>query len=679
MVTSVSPTAMRLAETPRNSRKCYLILQCKTRPRFQVTGTSEHIGIRRERIKYYVPGTPGTPRSGRQAFVYRVVARGKRAFDLLAGLRRILSEFWNRVGVIADHNDLTRCASHQILHLLRGDDVLMIRKTGEWHDFRLFGRVVGGFFFLFLCLAAALTPVLAETDWPAVLEAAAPAVVIVEAELDEGFAQGSGAIISSNGYVLTAQHVIEDAKGIKVYVPEGDGVRAYEASVVESSEDADIAVLKISGSELPCLPIGDSDHLSLEEEIRLLGYPRQGDVGVGLIIGRGVYLGSREPLDLEGIKLLQIDISPFDHGHSGGPVINSAGEIVGVAVMFQRFWPEGQEAFAVTHKLAVTINTAKQFIPSVVFSPGSTSVSLPGFSRGTAPSTWEIFGFSHKHLFIIPGNPAVGYPIPMPRPLPVEWAGGVIVGPDGLFYCTDVDSGEIVSFDPDTRTPTVIFESGNLHPVDLAFDHEGNLIFSTYAKDGANAGDSQGIWRIPGAVPGASAEEIISGSDIRECGVVKSGCRFGPPHVTALTVGAHRGDLLVSGIGSVAIVRAIGPNYTTLVPFIQATGETYSSNEPGVPDILSDFHQIPATGVIVATDFISGRILQFDPEGRYIGVLCNLYRANRVTSDYAGNIYASASVWGGRDLQCIVGVNPEGERLFELPINDVMGVVIHEE
>lgn len=548
-------------------------------------------------------------------------------------------------------------------------------RTGNALTSRVLMKVATTTLIALVALTMLPRPARAEIDWQSCLERVAPAVVLIEGKLnEEENSYGSGAIIKSDGYVLTACHVITDAVSINVYVPESRNGESsyirYEASVVASSTDTDIALLRITATGLPSLPMGDSDDLRLEEEIRLLGYPQQ-EAGVGLIIGRGVFLGTR--IDSGGAELIQIDVSPFDHGHSGGPVINAAGEIVGVAVKTWR----GSEADADTHKLAVSINTAKRLIPGSVL--GSTASPAGAQAPSRTPLTWEIYGFSSDYLFAIPGDPAVGYPTPMPIRLPVEWGGMVIVGPDGLLYCTDVGKCRIVRFNPHTLESNIILDRQALYPADLAFDLDGNLIFSTYARDGGNSGDSMGIWRIQGALPGTPAQKIIAGSKIRECGVLESGCRFGPPQISILTAGPYRGDLLVSGREGVAIARAVGPDYITILPFIQQPVSSYPSGEKGIPTVVADFHALPSTGIVLATDFINGRILEFDAEGRYTDVFCTLSRANRLTSDYAGNVYASGSVWGSRDRQSIAGFSPDGTLLFQIPINNVVGVVIVEE
>lgn len=529
-------------------------------------------------------------------------------------------------------------------------------------------RLVVGVLATLLSLLVLPLSVLAETDWPVIVEQAALTVVLIEAELaEEDLASyGSGAIVSSDGYLVTAYHVIEDAVSINVYVPTASGQEEmftkYTASVVEFSEAADVAVLKISADGLPSLVLGNTDDVKYEDEIRVLGYPLPG-TGVGMIAVSGKIQGFRL---LGEANLLQHD-APTESGHSGGAVINDRGELIGVHT---GYIPGDHSSYT----LGVAISTVKSLLPTSV-SGGSTAPALPV----ATPSTWAIYGYSGKHLFIIPGNPAVGYPTPMPRPLPVEWAASVIVGPDGMFYCSDPVNGEIVRFDPLTREPIVIFEGIGLYPSDLAFDLQGNLLFSTYDRDISNSGASMGIWRIPGAAPGANAEKIINGTDIGECGVLKLGCRFGPPTLCVLSTGPYRGDILVSGRGDTPIARAVGPDYETLVAFIQEPESTYQSgDEDPIPAILGQFIQISSTGDVFATDFINHRILQFSSEGRFLGVFCDLYRANRLTSDYAGNIYATGSVWGSRSLQHIAGYSPAGTLLFQLPINDVVGVVILE-
>jgi parallel beta-helix repeat protein len=208
-------------------------------------------------------------------------------------------------------------------------------------------------------LFAAFWPAFAQTtDWASLIQAAKPAVVWILAETPEGVSAGSGAIISPDGYILTAAHVIEGASRIKVVVEES---REFWASVVNADYKVDVAILKIPTSGLTWFALGDSDKVAIEEQIRVLGYPLPG-AGVGLIAVAGVIQGTRV---LDGVKLLQHNASTAS-GHSGGPVINAQGEIIGIHSARLTDQPE--------YRLAVAVNEAKRLIPWGVLPSGPSPV-----------------------------------------------------------------------------------------------------------------------------------------------------------------------------------------------------------------------------------------------------------------------------------------------------------------
>jgi WD40 repeat protein len=226
-----------------------------------------------------------------------------------------------------------------------------LRRTG----YRV-GLVLGALF------ASVFLPALAQTtDWASLIQAAKPAVVWILAETPKGTSAGSGAIISPDGYILTAAHVIEGASRIKVVVEE---TREYWASVVNADYKADVAILKIPASGLTWFALGDSDKVAIEEQIRVLGYPLPG-AGVGLIAVAGVIQGTRV---LAGVKLLQHNASTAS-GHSGGPVINAQGEIIGIHSARLTDQPE--------YRLAVAVNEAKRLIPWGVLPSGPSPIRPP--------------------------------------------------------------------------------------------------------------------------------------------------------------------------------------------------------------------------------------------------------------------------------------------------------------
>ncbi len=173
----------------------------------------------------------------------------------------------------------------------------------------------------------------------------------------QGIAAGSGFIISSDGYILTAAHVTENAQEIRVIVEE----RAeYAASVARSDKEADVALLKITASPFTLVwlaRLGDSDKVDYGNEILVLGYPVPA-AGLGLIATSGIVQGFRSRGD---VKLIQInaDINP---GNSGGPMVNTNGEVIGIVseLWSKLYHPGGPPT---PFGLAVAINTAKRIIP----------------------------------------------------------------------------------------------------------------------------------------------------------------------------------------------------------------------------------------------------------------------------------------------------------------------------
>ena len=138
---------------------------------------------------------------------------------------------------------------------------------------------------------------------------------------------GSGFIISPDGYILTNEHVVSGADKITVTVQEGE--KQYQARQVGGDYDLDLAVLKIeAGNDLPFLKLGDSEKIEVGNWVVAIGNPFGFDhtVTVGVISAKG------RPVPVEGRyykNLLQTDAA-INPGNSGGPLLNLAGEVVGI-------------------------------------------------------------------------------------------------------------------------------------------------------------------------------------------------------------------------------------------------------------------------------------------------------------------------------------------------------------
>jgi serine protease Do len=141
---------------------------------------------------------------------------------------------------------------------------------------------------------------------------------------DRVMALGSGFIVDPSGYVVTNNHVVEQATDIKVTLSNGT---EYPAKLVGTDAKTDIAVLKIKAStSLPAVSLGDSDGMRVGDWVMAVGNPfgLGGTVTTGVISARGRDLQSG-PFD----DFLQIDAA-INQGNSGGPTFNLAGEVIGI-------------------------------------------------------------------------------------------------------------------------------------------------------------------------------------------------------------------------------------------------------------------------------------------------------------------------------------------------------------
>ncbi|MBI5886991.1 MAG: Do family serine endopeptidase [Deltaproteobacteria bacterium] len=135
---------------------------------------------------------------------------------------------------------------------------------------------------------------------------------------------GSGFIINKDGYILTNQHVIDNATEILVTLSESK--KDYKAAVIGQDRKLDIALIKIEAGNLPSVTIGDSEALQVGEWVMAIGNPfgLGGTVTAGIVSQKGRVIGAG-PYD----NFIQTDAS-INPGNSGGPLFNVRGEVVGI-------------------------------------------------------------------------------------------------------------------------------------------------------------------------------------------------------------------------------------------------------------------------------------------------------------------------------------------------------------
>jgi serine protease Do len=161
-----------------------------------------------------------------------------------------------------------------------------------------------------------------EKTVEALAEIARPAVVSISHFGREGKEDGMGAgfIVSSNGLIATSLHVIGEARPIAVQLSNG---RRYEVSEVHAwDRKLDLAVVRIDASNLPALPLGDSDALKQGASVAAMGNP----LGLERSIVQGVVSAKR---DFDGLEMIQLAI-PIEPGNSGGPLLDMQGRVHGL-------------------------------------------------------------------------------------------------------------------------------------------------------------------------------------------------------------------------------------------------------------------------------------------------------------------------------------------------------------
>ncbi len=136
---------------------------------------------------------------------------------------------------------------------------------------------------------------------------------------------GSGVIVTADGYILTNHHVIDDAAKIQVELSDR---RVLDAKLIGSDPPSDLAVIKIDGGNLPVVPIGDSNAMRVGDLVLAVGNP----LGVGQTVTMGIVSAKGRATGLGNGSyedFLQTD-APINQGNSGGALVNTAGELVGI-------------------------------------------------------------------------------------------------------------------------------------------------------------------------------------------------------------------------------------------------------------------------------------------------------------------------------------------------------------
>jgi len=290
---------------------------------------------------------------------------------------------------------------------------------------------------------------------------------------------GSGFIITEDGYIITNYHVIEGADKIRVNLTDDD--TEYRADVVGTDPSTDLALIKItSNHKLPTVPLGDSDTLRVGEWVIAVGNPYyyEHTVTVGVVSAKKRKLSelSKDPsLD----EFIQTDAA-INFGNSGGPLLNVAGEVVGVNSAISSV---GQGI-----GFAVPINTAKEILPQLKAS-GHVSRGYLGIKlQNVSADLRDAFGLKDGRGALVQD---------VDKDLPGDKAGirpgDVIVGVEGKPVATTDELVKIISArEPGSRVRLNLIRDGRPVVVTARLEDRGEHMNATKQARSQGGEDQEG-------------------------------------------------------------------------------------------------------------------------------------------------------------------------------------------
>jgi serine protease Do len=216
---------------------------------------------------------------------------------------------------------------------------------------------------------------------------------------------GSGIIISADGYVLTANHVVDGADEIKIAIT--GNKNEYKAKIVGSDPDTDVALLKINATDLPAITLGDSEKLEVGDIVLAIGNPfnisQPGEtptVTMGIVSALG-----RSGLGFNGYEnFIQTDAA-INPGNSGGALVDAEGRLIGINTAIESS-SEGSEGIG----FAVPINLARHVVERLINGGKVTRGYLGVLPQDISPGLAQGFNLSNENGALVgevePGTPA---------------------------------------------------------------------------------------------------------------------------------------------------------------------------------------------------------------------------------------------------------------------------------
>jgi serine protease Do len=342
---------------------------------------------------------------------------------------------------------------------------------------------------------------------------------------------GSGIIISPDGYILTANHVVSGMDEIKVAVP-GDK-KGYTARVIGADPPTDVAVLKIDATGLPAITLGDSDQLEVGDVVLAIGDPfnvgESVTLGIVSALGRN---GRNIGLPVTGYTLqdfIQTDAA-INPGNSGGALVDAEGRLVGINTMIKSS-SMGNEGIG----FAVPINLARSVMERLIaggkVTRGYLGVSLEDLTPGLA----ESFNLPDQNGAlvgdVVPGAPAQKAGIQSGDTI-IEFNGKKVTDPNSLqLMVSECSPGSeaAVKVIRDGAQKTFKVKLGELPGSAVARNDKGRPASTSATRDALDgvtvddlSPDARQQLQIPDAVKGAIVTDVQQASNAADAGLAEN-------------------------------------------------------------------------------------------------------------------------------------------------------------
>ena len=338
---------------------------------------------------------------------------------------------------------------------------------------------------------------------------------------------GSGVIISPDGYILTANHVVDGADEIKVAVGDSDS-RKFTAKVVGTDPPTDVAVLKIDAKDLPAITLGDSEQMEVGDVVLAIGNP----FGVGQTVTRGI-VSALGRSGLRGFNQYQDFIqtdAAINPGNSGGALVDAEGRLVGINTAIIPNENGGNQGIG----FAVPVNLARHSMERLIASGKVLRGNLAGINwQDITPDLAQGFNLSIQSGALVndvsPGTPAAKAGI-QPDDVIVAFNGKDITDTHGLLLA-------VSECPPGTQATVKLIRDGaakviNVQLAELADDvGSGNSKVSGPGSDTSKADALYGakvadldqqvrqLLQLPENIQGVVVAEVGAGSNSADAGL----------------------------------------------------------------------------------------------------------------------------------------------------------------